>query len=142
MGGAHPHALERNDAMRGLATGNREGKAVEREQTVHTPESILDVCREVFLGGEIMMDPCASRGHEFATHNWYEEDDGLSEGWMHGTYWNPPYKYLKALKPLKFKGYTQAFPAPLVLVYRGPNGDAFEGAVRGRNLACTVTGSL
>jgi hypothetical protein len=176
------------NAMSGLATG---AKGNDHEQTVHTPDVILDVCREVF-GGTIAMDPCASFGNEFAVENLYgpghaarsfsltSDRDGLKEVWTDGTYWNPPYKYLKAwmaharkqpiehiglfpvrtnrqwwcdymltevdriayLKPLKFKGYTQAFPAPLVLVYRGPNGDAFEGAVRGRNLACTVAGPL
>lgn len=44
------------------------------------------------------------------------------------------------LKPLKFKGYSQAFPAPLVLVYTGYNIDTFEELAR--PLACYIGGPL
>jgi hypothetical protein len=44
------------------------------------------------------------------------------------------------LKPLKFKGYKQAFPAPLVLVYTGNNSSDFRYYVK--DLACYVGGRL
>jgi hypothetical protein len=60
------------------------------------------------------------------------------------------------LKPVLFKGYEKGtvnprgevrkaderFPSPLVLVYRGPNADAFESAVRSYGVACAVTENL
>lgn len=80
------------DAMSGLATG---AKGNDREQTVHTPDVILDVCMETF-GGYIQLDPCASPTHTFARVNTYEAGDGLSHLWVDGTYWNCPFKHLKA----------------------------------------------
>lgn len=176
MGGAHPHALERNDAMRGLATGNREGKAVKREQQIHTPECVLDVCRTVWPAG-IQLDPCASPELSFAEIEYRECGDELP--WFDHVYVNPPYVDLKTwlkksteefdsgrsreqillfparpnrrwwcafmarrclttawLKPLKFRGFAQAFPAPLVLVYTGTNVSAFVEAAA--PLACHV----
>lgn len=90
MGGAHPNA--RADAMSGLATG---AKGNEREQDVHTPDSVLAVCVETF--GQILFDPCGSRTREaFADTTCYEgENDGLGGDWPLGTYFNPPYKNLK-----------------------------------------------
>jgi hypothetical protein len=44
------------------------------------------------------------------------------------------------LRPLKFVGYDQAFPAPLVLVYTGERKDKFRAAVR--SVACYVGGPL
>lgn len=175
MGGAHPHALAKNDAMRGLATGNREGKPAEREQDIHTPDVILDVCAA--LWGSIEFDPCASRTCEpFASRNLYIEDDGLSVAWEPGAFWNPPYKDLAAwlahaaaqeeriglypvrtnrqwwcdfhsrhvdriawLKPLKFAGFKQAFPAPLVLTYQGIDPEGFEEVVARAKIACLVS---
>jgi hypothetical protein len=52
LGGAH------NNAMRGLATGNRGGKGV-RQQTVETPAEIWDVTYKVWPEGGIV-DVCAS----------------------------------------------------------------------------------
>lgn len=182
MGGAHPNALARNDnAMSGLATG---AKGNEREQDIHTPECVLDVCRATF-GGTIVFDPCGSRTREpFAGMTCYERsanDGGVGE-WPCGTFYNPPYKNLKDwlehaadqpehiglypvrpnrewwvgyhseeagivkaiawLKPLKFEGFTQAFPAPLVLVYSGHRVDAFKTAVLKSQLAHMISGPL
>lgn len=92
MGGAHPHSLERNDAMRGLATGNCEGKSAKREQQIHTPECVLDVCRAVWPEG-IQLDPCASPELSFASTEYHER--GTLRPWTSGTYVNPPYGNLK-----------------------------------------------
>jgi len=85
------------NAMRGLATGNREGKPAERNQTVHTPEIILNVCRAVW-DGEIELDPCASRERApFAKRSFYGTgwlDDGLEAIWPPKSFFNPPYKEL------------------------------------------------
>lgn len=167
MGGAHPNA------MSGLATG---AKGNEREQDVHTPECVLEVVAQTF-GGVIEFDPCASKTREpFANVNAFEEDDGLSGEWPERTFFNPPYKTLKAwlahagqqpeciglypvrtnrvwwmnyhidnadaiawLKPLAFVGHKQAFPAPLVLAYRGPRVEAFIRFVKLSGLAHAVT---
>lgn len=87
LGGAHP------DAMSGLATG---AKGNEREQDVHTPDSIIEVVRQAF-GGIIFLDPCASKTREpFAENNATEDDNGLEYAWTDRTYFNPPYKMLKA----------------------------------------------
>jgi hypothetical protein len=48
------------DSMQGLATGNRKGKPAEREQTILTPQCIVDVC--VHMWGKINMDPCDAPG--------------------------------------------------------------------------------
>jgi hypothetical protein len=147
---------ERNDAMRGLATGNRAGKPAEREQTIYTPQCILDVCTQVWPDG-IALDPCCGPGSIVPAHNNYgPAQDGLTLNWAPRTYVNPPYgtldKWLaKALRepaeqiilcpvrtnrpwwvdamcrmdaiawlnPLTFCGFKSAFPAPLVLAYRG-----------------------
>jgi len=78
--------------MRGLATGNREGKPVEREQQIHTPEIILEVCENVW--SHINLDPCASREYTCrAQHEYF--DGGLELEWCDGVYVNPPYKHLK-----------------------------------------------
>lgn len=177
MGGAHPHALERNDAMRGLATGNRTGKSVKREQQIHTPECVLDVCRAVWKSG-IYLDPCASPEASFAEIEYRER--GTEQPWFDRSYINPPYVDLKLwlaksatefdagvveqillfpvrpnrkwwcdymhsdgitaawLKPLKFVGFDQAFPAPLVLVYTGEQVARFSKAAK--PLACHVGG--
>lgn len=83
---AHPNA------MSGLATG---AKGNEREQDVHTPDSIIEIVREAF-GGEIVFDPCATQnGLQFAKYNAIEDDDGLSGEWPEKTYFNPTYKNLK-----------------------------------------------
>lgn len=83
----------RNDAMRGLATGNREGKPVGREQQIHTPDVILDVCEAVW--GNITLDPCASGEHSCrAQHEYFS--DGLEATWMDCCFVNPPYKHLES----------------------------------------------
>lgn len=187
MGGAHPNALAR-DAMSGLATG---AKGNEREQDIHTPECVLDVCRATF-GGVIVCDPCASRSRlEIAPVSIYEPNvdnplklatGGTCHDWPIGTYYNPPYKNLKDwlehaadqpehiglypvrpnrewwcgyhsaeagivkaiawLKPLKFEGFTQAFPAPIVLVYSGHRVGSFQSAVLKSGLAHMISGPL
>lgn len=191
MGGAHPHALAAlseeaaGDAMQGLATGNRAGKRSDREQDIYTPDSVLEVCRAVWPAG-IELDPCASLNcPPLAVRQHYggEQGDGLTESWIDGVYFNPPYKDLKAwlakstkerayanvveqiglfpvrphrvwwceymrvvptriawLKPLKFRYYKQAFPAPLVLVYTGSRTERFTTAVY--DLACLITKEL
>lgn len=177
MGGAHPHALARNDAMRGLATGNRAGKPATREQQIHTPECVLNICRHVWPSG-IYLDPCASPEHSFATVEY--RNRGTEQRWFDRSYINPPYADLKLwlaksaaeltsgvseqillfpvrpnrvwwcdymrrdgvtaawLKPLKFVGFYQAFPAPLVLVYTGNHVARFTKAAK--PLACWVGG--
>lgn len=88
LGGAH------QNAMSGLATG---AHGNEREQDVHTPDCIIEVVKQAF-GGVIEMDPCASKTRQVIaqTANAFEEDDGLSGDWLEKTYFNPPYKTLKA----------------------------------------------
>src|SRR6185312_9737301 len=87
LGGAHPNA------MSGLATG---AKGNDREQDVHTPDCIIEVVKQAF-GGTIVLDPCASHTREpFAENNAMEEDNGLAYAWTEKTYFNPPYKHLKA----------------------------------------------
>jgi hypothetical protein len=145
------------DAMQGLATGNREGKPDTREQTILTPQCIVDVCPCDAPGS--LTDAVYSRRSDMG-------DDGLAWEWPHGTYINPPYKDLKAwmakahtcgvehimlapvrphrkwwreyaegcnrvcfLDPVTFVGYNQPFPAPLALFYRGPKWAAFEWSV-------------
>ena len=148
----------RQDAMVGLATGNREGKPAERKQEVLTPQCIIDVCNK--LWGRIEFDPCP---HPDARTGAVSEApnnlSGMRVTWSNKTYINPPYKDLKdwleygqkqvgeqiwlvpvrthrkwwrhwrdswldahvELDPLKFVGYKQVFPAPLLLGYRGTN---------------------
>lgn len=177
--------LKAGDAMQGLATGNRAGKRSDREQDIYTPDSVLEVCRAVWPAG-IELDPCASLNcPPLAARQHYggEQGDGLTESWIDGVYFNPPYKDLKAwlakstkerayanvveqiglfpvrphrvwwceymrvvptriawLKPLKFRYYKQAFPAPLVLVYTGSRTERFTTAVY--DLACLITKEL
>lgn len=93
LGGAHPNALAKSDAMSGLATG---AKGNDREQDVHTPDCIIEVVKNTF-GGVIELDPCASRTRQpIARFNAYEDDNGLGDSWPEKTYFNPPYKTLKA----------------------------------------------
>lgn len=95
MGGAHPNALSRNDAMKGLATGNREGKSAEREQQIYTPQSIIDVCLATWPDG-IVLDPCSGPGSIVpATRVYNEQDNGLTRPWVNACYFNPPYKNLQ-----------------------------------------------
>jgi hypothetical protein len=96
FGGAHPHALERNqDAMTGLATG----KKVVREQDILTPQVVVDFVQ--FLWNDaIRMDPCATEDPRNVLEHVYDRvyalGDGLSVDWADRTYVNPPYKHLKA----------------------------------------------
>lgn len=109
LGGAHPNALKGN-AMRGLATGAREGKALKREQTVYTPQVVLDVC--IGLWGQIMLDPCSGPNSIVpAVEAWYGEEietgrtgkngpitewrgPGLVQPWRDCVYVNPPFEVL------------------------------------------------
>lgn len=125
MGGAHPNALTlssttstsgvvpRADAMGGLATGNRAGKAAQREQEICTPWEIVDVCLSVWPEG-IALDPCASRkalvpatqayhGIKIATGRTNKDGEeiirwggsGLIAPWLQRSYVNPPYEDLE-----------------------------------------------
>ena len=49
------------DGMQGLATGNRGMKLQLREQTIYTPQSIIDVVLKVWPEG-IALDPCSGPG--------------------------------------------------------------------------------
>lgn len=115
MGGAHPNAVnaERSapNAMRGLATGAREGKPLKREQTIYTPQEIIDVC--VGLWGQIALDPCSGpnsivpaveawcgtqvdtgrKGKNGPIMEW--RGSGLLTGWTDYTYVNPPFEVLE-----------------------------------------------
>lgn len=51
-------------------------------------------------------------------------------------------KAIAWLKPLKFEGFTQAFPAPLVLVYSGHRVIEFKAAVLASQLAHMISGPL
>lgn len=180
MDNAHPNA------MQGLATGNRAGKSAKREQQIHTPDSILAVCRAVWPEG-IALDPCASHDRvPIASLEYFGPAlgrfDGIVANWADRTYFNPPYAELKAwldkstreyaagvteqiglfpvrpnrvwwcqyvsivptriawLRPLKFEGYAQAFPAPLCLVYTGQHAGQFERAAR--ELSCLISEKL
>lgn len=158
----------KDDAMRGLATGNRTGKPAERKQEVLTPQCIVDVCNKVW--GQIALDPCWCEGsltnpiHKFE----FPATDALQAPWIAFSYINPPYKDLKSwlaygrtqpaeqiwlvphrphrkwwrkwrdhhltsyceLNPLKFVGYDQAFPAPLLLGYSGSFDGVFMSAAQ------------
>ncbi len=157
----------RDDAMRGLSTGNRVGKPAERKQEVLTPQCIVDVCNKVW--GQIVLDPCWCEGaltnpiHKFE----FPPIDALTAPWITFSYINPPYKDLKQwlaygrtqpdeqiwlvpvrthrkwwrqwrdeldvyceLDPLKFLGYDCAFPAPLLLGYKGAKGATFITACK------------
>lgn len=97
LGGAHPHALARNDAMRGLATGNREGKAAEREQVVYTPWSIIEVCLATW--NRIDLDPCSGPDSIVPATRALRFDldiaqNGLILPWEGNAYFNPTYKNL------------------------------------------------
>ena len=97
LGGAHPAAL-RNDAMRGLATGNRDGKAAEREQTILTPWEIVEVCLATWPSG-IALDPCTAAGSlvpAARTYNILRGENGLELPWHDGSYINMPYNDLEA----------------------------------------------
>lgn len=169
-----------SNALQGLATGNRKGKPELREQQIHTPQCVLDIC--IKLWGEIHLDPCASPAREqFASECYYA--DGLTRPWSNCCFVNPPYKNLKDwlakseqedgleiheqillfpvrpnrkwwcqymspyqgpitavawLKPLKFEGYKQAFPTPLVLVYTGVETQDFESLAK--DISCHIGG--
>lgn len=106
------------DALRSLHEGGRE-----REQTVFTPDLILDPLRSVW--GGILFDPCAGpdglvwvectlckgtgrtkagkactpgslqRSSVNATHSIREPDDGLRYVWIDRTFVNPPFGTLE-----------------------------------------------
>jgi len=81
--------------MRGLATGNREGKPEEREQQIYTPWEIISVCLATW--GRIELDPCSGPDSQVPAIVRYDEHvDGLTSPWVNGTYWNPPYADLAA----------------------------------------------
>ena len=65
-----------------------------REQTVLTPDWLLDAIRAV---APIGLDPCTTTDNPVEAWRWFtEEQNGLSEAWDHGlTYTNPPYGDLK-----------------------------------------------
>ncbi len=163
-------------AMQGLATGRREGKPAKREQTVLTPQPVVDVL--VGVWGGVILDPCHAPGSLVCADETYDlaqGQDGLALPWYPGTYFNPPYDQLKAwlakaaqepeeqiglfpvrphrpwwleycevrqvgwLKPLKFVGYDQPCPLPLVLVYTGQHGRKFREAVQDLKLGTFQT---
>lgn len=89
-------AIDRS-AMRGLATGNREGKAEVREQTVLTPQNIVDVLHATWPEG-VALDPCTAAGSIVPaqiTYNIERGENGLQLPWRNRTYCNSPYKTLK-----------------------------------------------
>lgn len=114
MGGAHPNALDQDaSAMRGLATGNREGKPDKREQQIYTPWDIIEVCHETWPEG-ICLDPCSGpdslipsavsyRGYKIDTGRKDKDGravtrwggSGLIAPWAMRTYVNPPYEDLE-----------------------------------------------
>lgn len=141
-----------------------------RPQEIYTPQIVLDVVAEVWPEG-IALDPCAGPDSLVQAFDEYcggLHTDGLVAPWANRTYFNPPYKDLKAwlfkaavestkgheiiglfpvrthrrwwreiifeadaiswMDPLKFKGYLQAFPAPLCLVYWGKRTVQFNNA--------------
>lgn len=108
MGGAHPNALD-SSAMRGLATGNRDGKPEHREQQIYTPWEVLDVCCCTWPEG-IELDPCSGPESIVPAARVYtgvridtgrvDKDgntvnrwggSGLIAPWVPHTYINPPY---------------------------------------------------
>lgn len=92
-----------HDALQGFAVGS-----ADREQDIHTPIEILDVCRRMW-GGVIPMDPCATPQRLIAKFNlcgtqlppipgrkfgmWV--GDGLKTPWLPGTFINPPFRDLE-----------------------------------------------
>jgi hypothetical protein len=75
------------------------GDTTELEQTIVTPDNLVDAVREIF-GGEIALDPCAApSGEPLALVNYRgpgdHTTDGLAEPWCPKTYVNPPYGKLK-----------------------------------------------
>lgn len=73
-----------------------------RNQTVLTPDWIIDIVQDQFFKGwPILFDPCAAPdpATHFAAINWTEADDSLSKDWVglgrHKIYINPPYNNLK-----------------------------------------------
>lgn len=84
-----------NTLAKAALAGNVGGQ--EREQTVLTPDWIVEGVRQVF-GGTIDLDPCAADdpATHLATVNVTKEMDGLSMPWSGCTvYSNPPYADLK-----------------------------------------------
>lgn len=69
----------------------------ERPQEIYTPQSIIDVCLEVWPEG-IAMDPCSGPDSIVPATiklDGSEGKDGLKTDWAPFTYVNPPFKYLK-----------------------------------------------
>lgn len=84
-------------AMRGLATGNRAGKPEERDQTVLTPQNIVDVLHATWPEG-VALDPCTAAGSIVPAQITYDierGENGLQRPWLDRTYCNSPYKSLK-----------------------------------------------
>lgn len=76
--------------LRGLYNARKK-----RKQEVRTPRKLIDAFADA-LGGEVPLDPCATRSaeHHFARVNWMYA--GLKRAWLLPAYANPPYKYLAA----------------------------------------------
>lgn len=105
--------MRRSDAMRGLATANREDKPAEREQEIYTGEDIVRVLKRVWPRG-IALDPCSGplsivnareswqgtklivgrRGDGSPITKWLNAP-GLTQSWKRFTYANPPFDNLR-----------------------------------------------
>lgn len=69
----------------------------QREQTIYTPQSVLDVAKEVWPEG-ITLDPChgpLSIVNAGKTYDGSPGQDGLALPWSERTFVNSPYKDLK-----------------------------------------------
>ena len=150
------------NALQSLHNGSLTGK---REQSIYTPQSIVDALLRLWTEG-IACDPCPGEGGSIVPAAVTCEDGLVWPCWPRRTYVNPPYDDLKPwierferswecvlltpvrthrkwwrplladhylrcwLNPVKFIGYAQTFPAPLVLVYNGNRGGAFDKAFK------------
>lgn len=98
------NVVANDNAMRGLATGNREGKPEKRLQEILTPQSIVNFVLRLWPEG-ISMDPCASTDPRslvdavvkvFKPGPGTMGKGGLDANWHDRTYVNPPFAELQA----------------------------------------------
>lgn len=97
-----------DDAMRGLATGNRNGKPAKRKQEILTPVVIREVCRLVWPDG-IALGPAGNKESIMGADYQYlptRGEDGLNLPWFPRSFINPPYDDLK-----KWLAYGMTQPA-------------------------------
>lgn len=134
--------------MRGLATGNREGKADQREQQIYTPWDIVDVCLQTWPEG-IALDPCSGPDSQIpALESWHGTHvdtgrrtpkgeavckwtgPGLHTPWRMRSYINMPYSDLELWLDKSRAEATLGITEQILLFPVRPNRDWWSAYMR------------